>query len=128
MVSKKVFCRCGQILINQLKRWAYCRHTDKSRRIFGFEYECGGIKNKFTLQKLSYIPIRRHVKVKCEANPFASSWDTYFEKRKRKYNCQSIIRKVLVQEKELFKGRKVSDRIVNIDRHYVCPIIRGGRN
>ena len=37
----------------------------------------------------------------------------------------SIIRKVLVQEKEIFEGRKVSDRIVSIDRHYVRPIVRG---
>ena len=37
----------------------------------------------------------------------------------------SIIRKVLIQEKELFEGRKVSDRIVSIDRHYVRPIVRG---
>ncbi len=37
----------------------------------------------------------------------------------------SIIRKVLVQEKELFEGRKVSNRIVSIDRHYVRPIVRG---
>ena len=37
----------------------------------------------------------------------------------------SIIRKVLVQEKEMFEGRKVSDRIVNINRHYVRPIVRG---
>ena len=37
----------------------------------------------------------------------------------------SIIRKILVQEKELFEGRKVNDRIVSIDRHYVRPIVRG---
>ena len=37
----------------------------------------------------------------------------------------SIIRKVLVLEKELFEGRKVSDRIVSIDRHYIRPIVRG---
>ena len=37
----------------------------------------------------------------------------------------SIIRKILVQEKEMFEGRKVSDRIVSIDRHYVRPIVRG---
>ena len=36
-----------------------------------------------------------------------------------------IIRKVLVQEKEMFEGRKVSGRIVSIDRHYVRPIVRG---
>ena len=37
----------------------------------------------------------------------------------------SIIRKVLVQEKELFEGRIVSDRIVSNDRHYVRLIVRG---
>lgn len=37
----------------------------------------------------------------------------------------SIIRKVLVQEKELFDGGKVNNRIVSIDRHYVRPIVRG---
>jgi len=33
----------------------------------------------------------------------------------------SIIRKVLVQEKEMFEGRS----IVSIDRHYIRPIVRG---
>ena len=37
----------------------------------------------------------------------------------------SIIRKILVQEKEMFEGKKISDRIVSIDRHYVRPIVRG---
>ncbi len=36
-----------------------------------------------------------------------------------------IIRKVLVQEKEMFEGRKVEGRIVSIDRHYKRPIVRG---
>ncbi len=40
----------------------------------------------------------------------------------------SIIRKVLVQEKEMFVGKKVRDRIVSIDRHYVRPIVRGKTN
>lgn len=37
----------------------------------------------------------------------------------------SVIRKVLVQGKELFEGGKVSDCIVSVDRHYVRPIVRG---
>ena len=37
----------------------------------------------------------------------------------------SVIRKVLVQAKEMFEGRKVSDRIFSIDRHYIRPIVRG---
>ena len=52
--------------------------------IFGFEYVCGGIKEKFTVQQLTEIPIKRHIKIKCEANPFDPSWDEYFERRKLK--------------------------------------------
>ena len=37
----------------------------------------------------------------------------------------SIIRKVLVQEKEMFERRKVCDRIVSINRHYIRSIVRG---
>ena len=44
-------------------------------------------------------------------------------------NCKELgmrrPRNNLVQEKEMFEGRKVSDRIVSIDRHYVRPIVRG---
>lgn len=37
----------------------------------------------------------------------------------------SIIRRVLLQERDLFEGRKVSDHIVSIGRHYVRLIVRG---
>ena len=99
VVSKEVFCRCDHILINQLKRWSYRRHTNKSREwirnkyfirkgcrnwIFGFVYVCGGIEEKFTVQQLTEIPIKRHIKIKCEANPFDPLWDEYFERRKLK--------------------------------------------
>lgn len=33
----------------------------------------------------------------------------------------SIIRKVFVQEKEIFEDRKICDCIVSIDRHYYIP-------
>lgn len=97
VASKEVFCRCDHILVNQLKRWSYCRHTNKSREwirkkyfirkdcriwIFGYEYAGGGIKEKFTLNQLTEIPIKRHIKIKCETNPFDPSWDEYFERRK----------------------------------------------
>lgn len=37
----------------------------------------------------------------------------------------SVIQRVLEQGKNLFAGKKVSNRIVSIDRHYLRPIIRG---
>ena len=91
------------------------RHTNKSREwirkkyfirkgcrnwIFGFEYVCGGIKEKFTVQQLTEIPIKRHIKIKCEANPFDPSWDEYFERRKLKSARQ--------RAKEDFIGNKSS--------------------
>ena len=37
----------------------------------------------------------------------------------------SVIQTVLEQGKDLFSGKKVSNRIVSIDRHYLRPIVRG---
>ncbi len=37
----------------------------------------------------------------------------------------SVIQTGFEQEKDLFAGKKVSNRIVSIDRHYLRPIIRG---
>ena len=99
VVSKQIFSRMDHILMNQLKRWAYRRHSNKSRKwirdkyfikngerswIFGYRYKDNGKKAIFALMKLSDIPIRRHIKVKGEANPFEPTWDAYFERRKQK--------------------------------------------
>ena len=47
-------------------------------------HKCEYIKKKFTLQQLTEIPIKRHIKIRCEAKPFDPSWDEYFERRKLK--------------------------------------------
>ena len=41
------------------------------------------------------------------------------------YQLRFSVMRVLEQGKNLFAGKKVSDRIVSIDRHYLRPIIRG---
>lgn len=97
VVSKKVFCKIDHILVNQLMRWGYRRHVNKSRRwtnhhyfinaegrkwVFGFEYDLGGAKHTYKLMKLADMPIVRYIKVKSEANPFDPVWDEYFKKRK----------------------------------------------
>lgn len=38
----------------------------------------------FALNKLTDIPIKRHIKVKCKANPFDPTWNAYFKRRKLK--------------------------------------------
>lgn len=37
----------------------------------------------------------------------------------------SIIRSILVQQQDLFEGKKVTDRIVSTHKHYIRPIVRG---
>ena len=40
--------------------------------------------------------------------------------------CGGVLSVLLKEKKkEMFAGKKVSDRIVSIDRHYVRPIVRG---
>lgn len=100
VVAKEVFSNMDHILLNQLKRWAFRRHNNKSRQwvrnkyfkiekgrqwCFKTEIDKDGKKQIFILKKLSDIPIVRHPKIKKEANPFDPAWDSYFEKRKKQH-------------------------------------------
>ena len=98
-VSKEVFAKIDHILVQQLKRWAFRRHSNKSRKwviekyfkvennrkwVFKDSFEWEGKQKDFKLKKLVDIPIIRHVKIKKDANPFDTQWNTYFENRSRK--------------------------------------------
>ena len=99
VVSKEVFAKIDHILVGQLKRWAFRRHSNKSKRwvldkyfksennrkwVFKDCFEFEGVKQIFTLKKLADIPVIRHVKIRKDANPFDNIWDNYFENRCRK--------------------------------------------
>nr|WP_298653728.1 group II intron maturase-specific domain-containing protein [uncultured Proteiniphilum sp.] len=96
VVSKDIFAAIDHVLVLQLKRWAFRRHTDKSREwvknkyfqtegnrkwVFAQTVEKDGGKKTYTLRKLADIPITRHLKIKMEANPFDGDWYEYFDKR-----------------------------------------------
>lgn len=113
VVSKITFCKIDHILTNQLKRWSYRRHKNKSGKwikdkyfikvgnrdwIFGFKYKDSEKEAIFALMKLADIPIRRHVKVKSQANPYDPTWDAYFFKRKLKGNRLRTARKGTLSE------------------------------
>ena len=98
-VSKKVFAKIDHILVSQLKRWAFRRHSNKSKRwvlekyfksennrkwVFQDTLKGKDTKQVFTLKKLADIPIVRHVKIRKDANPFDPGWDAYFVNRSRK--------------------------------------------
>jgi RNA-directed DNA polymerase len=99
VVSKVVFAKIDHILVGQLKRWAFRRHNNKSKRwvlnkyfksennrnwVFKDTLEREDEKYVFKLKKLTDIPITRHQKIRCDANPFDPQWDSYFEYRSNK--------------------------------------------
>jgi RNA-directed DNA polymerase len=99
VVSKEVFAKIDYSLVGQLKRWAFRRHNNKSKRwvlkkyfksennrkwVFKNSRKVNDVKQVCTLRKLADIPIIRHVKIRKDANPFDLKWETYFENRSRK--------------------------------------------
>src|ERR1700758_3391060 len=97
VVSKRIFGRVDHEIFSCLWRWARRRHPNKALRwikgkyfercgardwsFFGETYDEQGQLNKVRLLLASRIPIRRHVKVRSDANPYDPVYETYFEKR-----------------------------------------------
>jgi RNA-directed DNA polymerase len=96
-VSKRVFQRVDAAIFRSLWQWARRRHPEKSRgwlkqkyfgqqglnnwRFTGESRDSEGSPQKVWLWSANRTPIRRHVKVKGEANPYDPAYETYFEKR-----------------------------------------------
>jgi RNA-directed DNA polymerase len=96
-VSKETFADIDRVIFQRLWRWAKRRHRTKSYKWIKDKYftTCKGnrwifygeIENKegsprtVHLLKAASVPIKRHIKIKGEANPYDSSWEEYFERR-----------------------------------------------
>ena len=97
VVSKETFGRVDNVIHHVLWRWARRRHPEKTRWWVGnkyFHFDSGkrwtffgeaagrnGITQEVRLFKASSVPIKRHTKIKGEANPYDPAWELYFEAR-----------------------------------------------
>src|SRR5438093_403092 len=97
VVSKRTFARADYEIFPCLWQWARRRHRNKNLRwlkekyferhgsknwsFVGEKYDNQGQPHKVRLLLASDTPIQRHVKVKCEANPYDPAFETYFEER-----------------------------------------------
>ncbi len=99
IVAKKTFSTVDSKIYELLWRWAKRRHPKKSNywikdryfhRVGNRNWVFGVVCQERTTQgkpkvealfKAASVPIRRHVKIRGEANPFDPNWETYFEKR-----------------------------------------------
>lgn len=112
VVAQQTFDRVDHLVWSMLWRWAKRRHPNKGLRwtkdkyfktqdtnkwVFSAtRYDKGGGQTAVYLVKTSKTPIRRHVKIKAQANPHDPKWDEYFESRwSRKMRISSKGRKRL---------------------------------
>lgn len=96
-VAKEIFGKVDFIIWKQLWQWACRRHSNKNLQwikdkyfvrkeernwVFGTTVKDDDGKERFVkLVKASDTPIRRHTKIKGEANPYDPAWEQYFEDR-----------------------------------------------
>jgi RNA-directed DNA polymerase len=97
VVSKATFSQVDCAIFKELWRWAEKRHPLKGRRwiaekyflpsatrgwsFFGLFIGKNGESRTAYLYKASDTPIRRHAKIRGEANPYDPAWEQYFEER-----------------------------------------------
>jgi len=105
-VSKRVFQRVDSAIFRSLWQWARRRHPEKPRSwlkkkyfgwqrlnrwcFFGESYDSEGSPRTVWLWLANRTPIKRHVKVKGEANPYDPAYETYFEKREGDYMADTF--------------------------------------
>jgi RNA-directed DNA polymerase len=95
--SKQTFTKVDHAIFQALWQWARRRHPNKPRRwvkdkyfhaiggrnwVFRGEVVKSGSKMQtVTLFAAASVPIRRHPKIKGDANPYDPDWELYFEER-----------------------------------------------
>lgn len=96
VVSSKVFQQVDMAVFKAVWRWAKRRHPNKGKQwikkkyfktvgnrnwvFFGLFVDKQGFR-EVELRSTSSIKIRRHHKIRNEANPYDPQWEEYFEKR-----------------------------------------------
>jgi RNA-directed DNA polymerase len=122
-VSKAVFHQVDFEIIKAIWKWARRRHPNKPKKWIKKRYfhmsEQGrdwcffGRKGekRATLFKAQDVVIKRHKKVKGEANPFDPEWEVYFENRLDKKTAETL------------KGRKRVFRLWQ-EQDGICPVCK----
>src|SRR3984893_9305850 len=92
VVSADVFRDVDDAIYRRLRRWMKRRHPKKSNQwitkkyfktLHGNNWVFYGEVNDqvYHLADTASVPIKRHAKVKAQANPYDPEWETYYEKR-----------------------------------------------
>jgi len=148
VVSKRTFGCVDLMIFSSLWRWARRRHPNKSPRwikpkyfdrrgnrdwsFFGETCDDEGRRNKVWLYHAMSTPIKRHVKVKGEANPYDPTYETYFEEREGAHMLETFrgtrtLRYLWYEQRGLCTqcNTKIT-RITGWRLHYCVPRVMAG--
>jgi RNA-directed DNA polymerase len=147
-VAKETFIKVDYVIWQQLWQWACRRHPNKplkwikdryfiqqGGRNWAFGMKVKGEDGKERLVKLalaSDTPIRRHTKIKGEANPYDPQWEQYFENRlglTMKYNLKGRKRLLYLWYAQEGKCPNCNERIAKEtgwNLHHILPKAQGG--
>ena len=95
--STETFEKMDNTIFKALWQWSKRRHPNKNRfwikdkyfttqggnrwTFYGQVTDKEGKPKNLHLFRASNVPIKRHIKIRGEANPYAVEWETYFERR-----------------------------------------------
>jgi len=148
VVSKRTFTHVDHSIFHSLWRWARRRHPKKSSTwlkekyyernrghnwcFFGERYDDDGQPSKAWLYHASRTPIKRHIKVKGEANPYDPACETYFEEREGSHMLDTFwgtktLRFLWMEQRGLCAvcNTKIT-RITGWRVHHCVPLVMGG--
>jgi RNA-directed DNA polymerase len=150
VVSKETFYQIDYKIWNMLWQWAKHKHPKKNQTWISKKYfhQVGEVQRWFSVTvkndkrgrtflkivRLGEIPIRRHIKIKAEANPFDKKWENYFEERLL-YKMETHIKgyKKLISLWKRQKGicpkcQQHIDLETHWNIHHLVPRCRGGKD
>jgi len=152
IVAKESFSKLRHEIFEILWRWAKRRHPNKSsnwvkQKYFklirgdAWRFACEPNKPKPGEKPITYklvdptkLPIKRHVKILSEANPYDKEWDSYFEKRLglKMYNSLSENKPLQIlwnkQKGKCPNCKQVINLETDWDVHHIIPKSKGGDN
>ena len=148
VVSKRTFTHVDHSIFHSLWRWARRRHPKKSSTwlkekyfernrghnwcFFGERCDDEGQSSKIRLYRAKSTPIKRHIKVQGEANPYDSAYETYFEAREGSHMLNTFrgtqtLRFLWVEQRGLCAVCKIKiTRITGWRLHHRVPLVKGG--
>lgn len=146
--SKRIFSRVDYAIFKALWQWALKRHPRKGKRwvmrkyfarrggrgwcFFGVRELEDGRKENVWLFHTTSLPIRPHVKIRRDANPYHPAWEIYFEARESKHMARTLWgRKSLLYLWRIQQGKCAVcgdpiTRETGWHNHYVTSRVLGG--